>query len=117
MPRGAIPALQNLLEIELEGRYETAITKPVTGSTSIKVVAQNFERLAFSISNYGPYDVVLSPDGESISGSGFVVGAGGGMMSVNWREDILLPGLSWFASSVDGASNLLVVELIRYLGV
>ncbi len=111
-----IPALQYLLEAELEGGYEPRITKPSTGAASSLVISQNFERLAFSISNFGAYDVTLSPDGPSVGGSGFILGAGGGFLSVNWRQDVLLPGLPWYASSATGTSNLLIIELVRYRG-
>ena len=108
------PALQALLEDELEGAHEPKITTVTTGSNSVQVISQNYERLAFSVSNFGSYDVILTPDAAASSGSGFVLGAGGGFLSVNWRADMLLPGLPWFAESLDGASSLFIIELSRY---
>ena len=108
------PALQALLEEELEGAYETRIRTLSTGSSSVQIISQNYERLAFSVSNFGSYDVVLTPDSQAVSGSGFMLNSGGGFLSVNWHNDMLLPGLPWYAESSAGASSLFIIELVRY---
>lgn len=114
MPKVNRPALQVLLEEELEGAYEPRIRTVATGSSSVQVIPQNYERLAFSVSNFGSYDVVITPDASADSGSGFILGAGGGFLSVNWRADMLLPGLPWYAESSSGNSSLFIIELTRY---
>ena len=114
MAKGTRPALQALVEEELEGAYEPRIRTVSTGSSSVLVIPQNYERLAFSVSNFGNFDVVLTPDSEAVSGSGFMLLSNGGFLSVNWRNDMLMPGLPWYAESSAGASSIFIIELVRY---
>lgn len=85
-----------------------------TSNTEVRKVAElNADRLSLIFLNIGTVDVYVRPNAmPSVGREGFRLMANGGLVGLWCEEDGVLPCLSWFACSPDGAGKILVVEII-----
>ncbi len=108
------PALVDLIEAELDGRYESKFKTVQLNSTGIEIVSQNYERVALNFVNIGSYIAVIRPDAMPTTNTGFFLAANGGSLSLSWRDDLVLPGLAWYGLYLNGATTIYAIELSRY---
>jgi len=110
------PALEYLIEEELQGKFTPQFSQITIGTSAVMLVPRNYERLALTLVNFGSTIVVVRPDESPGSSTGFALAANGGTLSLNWRNDLILPGLSWYGAQYTATGNIYVIELVRYKG-
>lgn len=108
------PALQQYVEDLVGGQFTVQITMPTIGTVPTKVVGNNFERMALTIINTGSVSLLLSPLVSVAAAQGIILGAAGGSLSVNARDDLILPGWEWWGLGSGGTPTTLVIEVLRY---
>ena len=93
---------------------ETRDEEKDTSNTEVRKVAElNADRISLIFLNIGTTDVYVRPNSmQSVGREGFRLMNNGGMVALWCEEDGVLPCLSWLACSPDGASKLLVIEII-----
>jgi len=86
-----------------------------TVGTSVKNIATNDpEGLALAIANLGSNSLYVMFDDQVSASHGFLVPSGGGLLSVNVRDDQTLPTRAWWAVSPDGNTDVIVIRTRRY---
>lgn len=76
-----------------------------------KIIARNNPgRLALIIINLGTAAVFVAPQGAASSTRGIQLGASGGSVSMNWRDDGALPSLEWHGQSGTDNQSLFIME-------
>lgn len=87
--------------------------KPV-GTSPTQVLNNDAERVFSLLINLGAVDVVVAFDNDVSLSKGILLGAGGGNMSTNVRDDLILPANSIYALSTGIATSVYVVTLQRF---
>lgn len=109
-----VGANQAFVESEFGGPV-TNQTTAVTVQTSVtRILDSNPEALSANIINLGGQSVFISPDNQPATTHGILLAANGGFLSLNVRDDQLLPALSWYAVAAADASQLYIIRLVRY---
>lgn len=89
-------------------RQENVVSVPATRVTLIR---NDPNRLFWIAINEGAADVRLSTDPNLSATSGWLIPAGGGVISMFWEQDGEGVGYEVFAISVAGANNVRVAEV------
>lgn len=107
-------AAQNYLAATYGGQFaETAAV--VTAGAVVSILRDlSADAIAMTVSNLSANPVFIGLDNAVSANQGFLVAANGGILSINVREDGLLPARRWFCIAPAGASNVLVVTIHRY---
>jgi len=96
--------------VVLAPRFQTpGLTVQVTQAVLVK---QDPSRIALFVSNVGPADVFLIPQGQPPPQRGVLCAANGGTVAADWREDGELVSSEWQAFAVGSPSPVLIVETI-----
>lgn len=109
-----VQALHDLIAQEVGARAraeEDALTTTVT-TAGVQVLRDNPLRLGFVVINLGSYAVYLRPRRPATTSAGIRLVSNGGSLSVLWRDDLVLPGLDWWAISESGDSTIYLVSII-----
>jgi hypothetical protein len=91
-------------EFEHNANITVAVSQPI---------GNNADRLALLIVNTGANPVTLSTSPTMTAVQGFVLGAGGGSVSMDVDEDFTLVTRDLFALSSAGNTTIYILELIR----
>ena len=82
--------------------------------TPTLVTQNNADRVALVMVNLGTVDTFVTPNiGTVVAGNGVDLGANGGEVSVNVRDDMVLPIFEWRALTTSGTGTIYVLEVIR----
>ncbi len=109
-----LSALEQIIESEYGGGFESQTLSFSTGTASLEVVPNNPNCVETVIVNTGAYDIFVSPVSPASAASGIFLHANGGSLALTVRDDLTLAGHEWYAVSPDGASSLFVVRVSRY---
>lgn len=82
------------------------------GTSIISVARQNPNRVALLFVNLSANTVYLSPDGVPSSTHGIALGANGGFLALNYRDDMSLCGMEWAGIASGAGSDIFVLELL-----
>lgn len=82
------------------------------GVTSITVVKANPNRLGLTIINLSANVLYLTPQSPASATNGIYLGANGGMLSLNYRDDLELVGQEWYGIATGAASAIHVLETV-----
>lgn len=96
--------------VEVEGQSD-----PVTatvGTSAVAIAKNDPRRVALVVVNLSANTIYLRPLGTPSSSSGIVLTPSGGIMALNWREDLHLPSLEWQAVASGAASAILVLSVL-----
>tara|TARA_Y100000310_G_scaffold107683_1_gene106085 strand:- start:18 stop:356 length:339 start_codon:yes stop_codon:yes gene_type:complete len=81
------------------------------GTSTLRLLRQDPNRLAFIFVNLSSNVVFLGPFSDVSSSKGFRAGPSGGSVSLHYKEDFHLVGQEWFVVA-DGASSALMTAAI-----
>lgn len=108
------PALVRFLENEFGGKYVARTTFPTVGTSLARLVPNDMERMALTIINTGADDVYLTPGPNAAVGTGILLGANGGFLSLTARDDLVVVGYDFWAIASTASSAAMVIEILRY---
>lgn len=83
-------------------------------TTPTKVVDNNPEAVQLTIINLGAEDVYLRPANNPSTKAGILLLASGGSVSLNVRDDGMLPGRQWYGVSAAATSDMYFLRVARY---
>lgn len=108
--------LDELLRARLGAQFTSRVNDVLSsvGLTVLQLLPQDYNRLGFVVINLSVNSLYVGPFADVSSTKGIRVGASGGNLAVLWEEDLILPGLEWFAVAAGAGSALLTVELVAY---
>lgn len=84
----------------------------VVGVTSIRLCANDPNRLGLTFVNNGAASVWVNYFNRAVVGSGFYLAANGGFLSLNWRDDFTYVSADWYAISNAAANNVTVAAMV-----
>jgi hypothetical protein len=98
----------------LDLRTTTRINRSLSqiGVAGEQVLRQDANRLAVTIVNLSAATFYLSPDRVPSATHGIRVGPSGGILVLNWREDLHLVGYEWWGLSTVAASDIFIIETV-----
>lgn len=111
-----LAAVTGFLQDYFGGDFTVQVSTVAVGVAPGKAVDHNFERVFLGIYLISGGPVWLLTDGTVSSTKGIEIATQGGSMTLNVREDAVLPGFEWFAVSSQANQTLLIVEVIRFAG-
>lgn len=88
-------------------------TNPTISTTPSVVVPNNPDRVALVVLNIGAGTVFMSLSNTPSANAGIFLGANGGAVTMNVRDDGTLPSRQW--SAVCPTGGPLVLEVIEYI--
>jgi hypothetical protein len=106
----AVTDIYDLLEQQFGARVEPILDFPLAQLTNVsQVLFRQDPRVAgWSFVNTGAAAVALRPMGVASAANGIQVPPSG-MLSVNWRDDGVLPALEWQAVSPGGNQTFFAI--------
>lgn len=113
LPANRRPAIAEFLANEFGGYFREQLRDVVVGLSVVEVVPLNYERVGLVIVNLGGTDVIVRPGPAPTLTSGIRLGAGGGAMTVNVREDMIMSGLQWSGISSVAGQTVFALEVVR----
>lgn len=108
------PTLDDLLKNEFGvDTYQGPGTGVVSvGTTATKVCQLNPNRVGLTFINNSINTIYLFTDNSVSSSRGIQLAGGGGSISFNWRDDLVLNAQEWFGIAPAGPSNIFVLEVL-----
>lgn len=110
-------ATLDLVVKEYGGAVQEQESIVATGAALAEVVKNDANAVALTFVNFGAFAVFLTLRQDLAAGSGIQLTPSGGFLNLILRDDLTLPGRSWFANSPGGASSLYVLRLTMPFGV
>lgn len=110
----SIGAAMQYAQDQLGGPLVENETNPASSATPSVAIDGNGERVALIMVNNGANDIFVAVSAAVGASFGVRLGANGGNVTMNVRDDWTLPTRRWWMVSPSGASNLYIVELYRY---
>jgi len=107
-------ALSDLLEKHL-GVKAYPRTNPevaAVGTSAVKVLSNNPNRVALLIANLSANTLYVAPDSEVSSSLGIRLAPNGAQITAQWNEDFALVAYEWFAVASGASSAIYVLELV-----
>lgn len=104
----------------LSSRYHVRITTReaavgfTVGVAAALIVPNNPRRLAIVFVNLSANNIYVSPDNDVAADHGIVLVPNGGTLSLNYREDLVLPSLAWYGISAGAGSDFYWLEANIY---
>jgi hypothetical protein len=105
----------------VQNEYEYLCHEVESGTTlfggtgqATRIVANNGDRLELAIVVTGPAPVFVALTGSFAAGDGILLGANGGAITINVRQDLTLPTREWFAQAAGPISSLYILEIIGW---
>lgn len=114
MPGAGIPALIQFLEKEFGGRFNINQNTINVAAAPAPIVDHNFERLGLLIVNTGSGAANVAPQKGVLPGGGILLTAAGGFVSINYRDDLVLPGWEWSVVGLAAATTIYFLEIVRF---
>jgi hypothetical protein len=111
LPTGAA---YEFLAKEYGGSLDFKMTFPATAAAFASIVGTDPDAVGLIIINNGANPVFISLVNATGASTGIFLAANGGSVTMNVRDDFILPALEWFASSPAGASALTVLRIRRF---
>lgn len=99
---------------ELGGPVNVIPGSPVLTTTKSQIVNFNGDRVGLVIINLGVNDVFIVPGNVSSVSTGIRLFASGGSVSMNLRDDLVLPSYEWWGVTNSGSSALYILEVVRF---
>ncbi len=110
MARGAVNAY---LEKEFGGPFTIRETDVTVGTAAASVVGNSPDRTGLIVINVGVNVATVGWRKGLAAGTGILLNASGGSLTMNVRDDFVLPSWELFCIGA-AASTLYVVEIVRY---
>lgn len=85
-----------------------------TGASVVQAVGGNGDRVGLLFVNQGSNDAFIAVGPNPGATNGIRLTQAGGSASFNVRDDYTLPSRNWFVVSPAGASNVYVLEIVRF---
>lgn len=102
---------------EYGGRFQATETPGTVGTTSARLVQNNPERVNLLVINLSVNTVYLRPISPATAAAGIVLAPNGGSFSTNMMDDLVLPSYAYHAIASGAASDVLVIEVVRYAAI
>lgn len=99
------------------GLFEPAKVNKATGAVPISVSGFNPEAVTATFINTGANPVYIWIDDTVSAANGILLGANGGFLSLNVKDDAMLPTENWYAVSPGGASTIAGLYELRSIAV
>lgn len=100
-------------EKTLGGQLLEQETNPSISTTPVVVVSNNPDRVALAVVNLGAGNVFMALNNTPSASVGLLLGASGGSVTLNLRDDLTLPSRQWSAVCPSGGPSIL--EVIEYI--
>lgn len=101
-------------EQELGGPCVENESYPTANATPTVIAQGNGDRVGLTIVNLGNQNVYVGLTGIPNNNNAILLIASGGSLSINVRDDFTLPARQWTAFCQVMASQLYVLEIIRF---
>lgn len=111
-----LPVLQSYLEERFGGRFDVAQTQPTLTSVQIMILPPSFERMAVQIINQSAAVVYICIGPFQSLLSGIQLSPNGGGLFINAHDDLVLPGVEYYAWTASGGAKLSIFSCFRYRG-
>lgn len=109
-------AVENLIAAEVGGRFTIRERTVNITTTVVEVFPSNPERASWLMINSGATEVEFGWSANLSAADSIPLAANGGGLSVNVREDFVLPIFQSYARVAVGTSTLRVIEVLRVSG-
>lgn len=109
-----IPALQYLLEDKFLGKYNVVNYNKALTATPALFVPAYMERVAYVIVNQSDSPCFISFGYPINTSYGVILGANGGSLSTNYRDDAVIPGIEVYAWANVGSGQISMWSVERY---
>ncbi len=107
-------ALQSYIEGLVGGQFTVQLSTVTVNTSSTKLVANNFERMALMLINTGSTNAAVLPSMAVSSTNGVILNANGGSMTLNAHDDLALVGWEWDGITASSSTTFTVMEILRY---
>lgn len=81
------------------------------GTTPTQILSNNPNRVGLTFVNPSSINVLLFYGKNPSSSFGILLAGGGGTLSLNWRDDMTLIPMDWYAIAPGGATSITVASL------
>lgn len=99
-------------EKELAGPTRVVPTTLNVQNSATQIVNNSPDRVNLVITNNGGFNIAITPFANGSPTTGIILGAGGGNVTMNVRDDFELVAQNWFGISVGGATTTTAFETI-----
>ncbi len=117
MADASAPAIQQWVEANYGGSFQTKETTVAVGAGVTQLVDHDFERVGLIFVNTGAAAATLAPNKQVNLTGGVLLVAAGGSLSLNVRDDLVLPGFEWSAISSAAGTSIYVLQVVRFKGI
>ena len=111
------PAIQQWVESNYGGTFQTRESTVAVGAGVTQLVDHDFERVGMVFVNTGAVAATIAPNKAAIITNGILLVAAGGSLTVNVRDDLVLPGFEWSAISSGAGTTIYVLQVVRFKGI
>lgn len=108
------PAALYFTQQELGGATTEQETIATVGTTGSVITKGNGDRVGLIFMNVGSIDAYISLNPLAGVFNAITIVAGGGVITMNVRDDFTLPTREWSASSASATTQIYVLEITRY---
>ena len=84
----------------------------VVGTSVSQLVSANPNRVSLTVMNIGSVSVWLDIENTVSSTTGLLLSPNGGVMSLNWRDDMSMIPREWFVIAAGIGTNVKVFEVV-----
>ena len=86
----------------------------ISAVTSSEILTPDPNRLSITFINTGTTSIVVRPVGVVSALNGITISPSGGLLSLMWREDTILPTRRWSALALVGAGTMYILTVSSY---
>lgn len=86
----------------------------VVGTSSTRILGLNPNRVGLVFTNNGSIDVYLKPYDAAVVDDGILLGAGGGVLALDWKTDFDLVSANWQGIVASATQDVFVSERVAY---
>lgn len=108
--RNNVDVINSLYEVRT--RVSLSLVTSSIGTSISTILRQDPARLAVTLVNLSTNVIFVAPDSNVSATNGIRLDANGGSMSINVRNDFVLPGLEWSALATGAGSNLFGTQVL-----
>lgn len=106
-------SVHDLIEQRLGVEVDFRFGEIDTVGTTVSIAARNDPgRAAILMVNLSTNTITVRPINLATTAQGIVLGQGGGAVSMNWQDDLIIPTFQWSAIADGASSNFFVLEAI-----
>jgi len=108
------PVVSDWLAKTYGGLFEV---KQYTISTTLharQAIPANPERVSLTVINVGTAFAQLTPNISNLANGGIILSSNGASVTMNMRDDFVLPTLEWFVQGSISTATLYVIEVNRF---